>query len=154
MSTGRFTLDERLARDSSYLAKNDLCELRLMHDARWPWLLLIPRVADVREVYELSPGQQHQLWDTAGRVAQTLSALLSADKINVAALGNVVSQLHVHIIARYRSDPAWPAPVWGCAATDDSRYTAAGWHDRVDSLAASGLRDHFHFSPDTPTDLR
>lgn len=149
-----FTLDERLANDSTRLAEDDLCQLRLMHDARWPWLLLIPTVAGISEVFDLPPTQQHQLWQTSGQVAHTLKSVLQADKINLAALGNVVSQLHVHVIARFHDDPAWPAPVWGCTACTDRHYTTTTWNDRVIALAESSLRDYFRFDPETPEFLR
>lgn len=106
-------LDERLARDSYPITELPLCQLRLMDDARFPWLLLIPRRSGVSEIYELDETDQRQLWHEAAEVGHMLKTLAEGDKLNVASLGNMVSQLHVHLIARRRDDEAWPGPVWG-----------------------------------------
>ncbi|QOR40416.1 HIT domain-containing protein [Billgrantia diversa] len=106
-------LDERLVRDSYPVAELPLCQLRLMDDTRFPWLILIPRRAGVSEVFDLGEADRQQLWREASEVGHMLQALTQADKINVANLGNVVAQLHVHIVARLRGDDAWPGPVWG-----------------------------------------
>lgn len=106
-------LDQRLAQDSQPVAELPLCQLRLMDDARFPWLILVPRRAEVSEVFELNETDQHQLWHEASEMGRMLKALTQADKINLANLGNVVAQLHVHIVARRRRDAAWPGPVWG-----------------------------------------
>lgn len=106
-------LDERLAQDSQLVAELPLCQLRLMNDARFPWLLLIPRREGASEIFDLNEADQQQLWHEASVVGQMLKTLTQADKINVASLGNVVSQLHVHIVARQHDDAAWPGPVWG-----------------------------------------
>lgn len=112
MNTG-FVLHAQLAADTFAVGEFDLCSLRLMDDANHPWLILVPRVADVRELVDLDVSQQIALMREIDRCSRVLQALYSPDKLNVAALGNVVPQLHVHVIARFRSDPAWPAPVWG-----------------------------------------
>ncbi|WP_111414949.1 HIT domain-containing protein [Billgrantia lactosivorans] len=106
-------LDERLVRDSYPVTELPLCQLRLMDDTRFPWLILIPRRADVSEVFDLDAADQRQLWHEASEVGRMLKALTRAEKINVANLGNVVAQLHVHVVARLRGDDAWPGPVWG-----------------------------------------
>ncbi|NIC07115.1 HIT domain-containing protein [Billgrantia bachuensis] len=106
-------LDERLVRDSYPVAELPLCQLRLMDDTRFPWLILIPRRAEVSEVFDLNEADRQQLWREASEVGYMLKALTQADKINIANLGNVVAQLHVHIVARLRGDDAWPGPVWG-----------------------------------------
>jgi diadenosine tetraphosphate (Ap4A) HIT family hydrolase len=106
-------LDERLVRDSYPIAELSLCQLRLMDDTRFAWLLLIPRRANVSEVFDLDETDQRQLWHETSEVGRMLKALTQADKINVATLGNVVAQLHVHVVARRRDDDAWPGPVWG-----------------------------------------
>ncbi|WP_104204323.1 HIT domain-containing protein [Billgrantia saliphila] len=106
-------LDERLARDSYPITELPLCQLRLMDDARFPWLLLIPRRSGVSEIYELDETDQRQLWHEAAEVGHMLKTLTEGDKLNVASLGNMVPQLHVHLIARRRDDEAWPGPVWG-----------------------------------------
>ncbi|MDX5378569.1 MAG: HIT family protein [Halomonas sp.] len=109
-------LDERLVRDSYPVAELPLCQLRLMDDTRFPWLILIPRRSGVSEVFDLEAADQRQLWHEVGEVGRMLKTLTQADKINVANLGNVVSQLHVHVVARQRDDDAWPGPVWGHGA--------------------------------------
>ena len=109
-------LHQTLADDTHPVANLPLCELRLMDDANYPWLILVPRIADAVELIDLDSAQRTQLTDEIDQVSRTLRTLLRPDKLNVAALGNVVPQLHVHVIARFRDDPAWPAPVWGRAA--------------------------------------
>ncbi|ATN32413.1 HIT family protein [Rhizobium sp. S95] len=120
-----FALDERLARDSSLVIKLGLCELRLIEDRRWPWLVLVPQRPGISEVFELTPLDQAVLTFEQNLVASGLKTLTHATKINVAAIGNVVRQLHVHVIARFEGDPNWPGPVWGHGAaeayTDDER---------------------------------
>ena len=112
----RFELDHRLARDTRDITNLPLCNLRLMDNKKFPWLVLVPRVADAVEWIDLSREQQHQLSDEIAVVSHILQALVTPQKLNVATLGNQVSQLHVHIIARYKGDPAWPSPVWGGAS--------------------------------------
>ena len=108
-----FSLDPILARDTLLICRLTLCEVRLMNDAQYPWVILVPQIPDVTELYQLTETQQHLLSQESNQVSQLLVALLEPDKLNVAALGNVVKQLHIHHIARFCSDPAWPAPVWG-----------------------------------------
>ena len=108
-----FALDPRLASDTHLVADYELCRVLLMDDARFPWLILVPRRAGLTELIELARDEQHALLDEVNRVAHGVHALLKPDKLNVAALGNVVAQLHVHVIARFRTDDAWPRPVWG-----------------------------------------
>lgn len=114
--TAQFHLDPQLAADTHPVAWLPLSELRLMDDANYPWLVLVPRVADAREIIDLDATQQAQLLEEIGRASRVLQALFRPHKLNVAALGNAVSQLHVHVIARREDDPAWPRPVWGMAA--------------------------------------
>lgn len=111
-----YTLDPRLADDTHPLASLDLCELRLMDDANYPWLVLVPRVADARELIDLDAAQRRTLTDEIDFAARALRAAFQPFKLNVAALGNLVPQLHVHVIGRNQDDPAWPAPVWGRVA--------------------------------------
>lgn len=108
-----FTLDPQLASDSHPVAELSLCSLRLMDDSNYPWLVLVPRVAEVRELIELDEAQQAQLMVEVNRASRVLKQLFRPYKLNLAALGNLVPQLHVHVIARFQDDPAWPAPVWG-----------------------------------------
>ncbi len=108
-----FELDPRLAGDSELLAVIDDIEVRTMRRVPWPWLLLVPRVAGASELFDLDDAQRAALWRLTLALSQALKQATAADKINVGALGNVVAQLHVHIVARHRTDPAWPSPIWG-----------------------------------------
>jgi diadenosine tetraphosphate (Ap4A) HIT family hydrolase len=119
-----FTLHNQLAKDCVLLGDFPLCRTLLMNDAQYPWLILVPRREDIAELFQLSRVDQQALLAEMNSVAAALAGHFNADKMNVAALGNVVSQLHLHIIARFREDPAWPRPVWGVqpvqAYTDDA----------------------------------
>ncbi|MCK0745499.1 HIT domain-containing protein [Chromohalobacter nigrandesensis] len=108
-----FNLHPRLAADSHYVADLALCQVRLNDDARFPWLVLVPRRADIREVYELSTDDQATLWQEATEVGRRLMTHHDGDKLNLATLGNQVAQLHLHVIVRHQDDAAWPGPVWG-----------------------------------------
>ena len=108
-----FRIDERLARDSDLLTKIGLCELRLMKDGRWPWLVLVPQRPDVSEIFDLTPLDQTMLAFETTLVAEALQTVTGATKINTGALGNIVRQLHVHVVARSEGDPNWPGPIWG-----------------------------------------
>ena len=108
-----FHLDPRLAKDSVELADWPLCRVRLMNDANYPWLILVPERDGARDIIDLTPGDRAVLMTEIAAASQGLARLTKPDKLNVAALGNVVAQLHVHIIARFTTDPAWPRPVWG-----------------------------------------
>lgn len=108
-----FHLHPRLAADTFHLGDFPLCRVLLMNDAQYPWLVLVPRRADLREVHELSEADQQQLLRESSWVSRQLDEALQAEKMNVANLGNVVSQLHWHVVARFVDDPAWPAPIWG-----------------------------------------
>ncbi len=111
-----FHLHERLAADTVEVTRWPLCRVLLMNDAAYPWLILVPERPDISEVFQLSAADQHLLMDETSAAAAALQRLFAADKMNIGALGNVVPQLHVHVIARHRTDPAWPRPVWGLAA--------------------------------------
>ncbi len=108
-----FAIDPRLAADTHAIGALPFSELLLMDDARFPWVILVPRIAGARELIDLDEGDQRLLLGEIDRVARALESLLKPDKLNIAALGNVVPQLHVHVIARFTSDAAWPNPVWG-----------------------------------------
>jgi diadenosine tetraphosphate (Ap4A) HIT family hydrolase len=108
-----FKLDTRLQQDTLFIASFTLCDALLMNDARYPWVILVPRKEGLTELYQLSEQEQQQLTIESNSVAQKLAELVSADKMNIAALGNVVSQLHIHHVARYQQDETWPDPVWG-----------------------------------------
>ncbi|HEX4302479.1 MAG TPA: HIT family protein [Rhizomicrobium sp.] len=108
-----FTLDPRLAADTAFVADWSLSRVLLMNDARYPWLILVPRVSNAIELLDLAPPQRATLMDEVTRTSQTLKHLTSPAKLNIGALGNIVAQLHIHIVARNPGDPAWPGPVWG-----------------------------------------
>lgn len=110
-------LHPQLADDTAPVIELPLCEVRLMDDANHPWLVLVPRLADMVEIIDLDPAQRTQLAAEIDHACRALKALFKPDKLNVAALGNLVPQLHVHVIARYRDDIAWPRPVWGSATS-------------------------------------
>src|SRR3990167_895547 len=108
-----FSLDPRLQQDTLTVGDLPLCRLLLMNDAQYPWFILVPRRADVSEVFDLDAADQLALWQETTTLASVLKDGFAADKMNVATLGNMVSQLHMHVIARTREDAVWPAPVWG-----------------------------------------
>lgn len=108
-----FVMDPRLQEDTFVLGDFPLSRLLLSKDANYPWFILVPRRADISELFQLDDKDQRQLWNETTALAETLKDSFAADKMNVATLGNVVSQLHMHVIVRRRNDPAWPAPVWG-----------------------------------------
>ncbi len=123
-----FVLDPRLEQDTLPIGDFSLCRLLLMNDATYPWFILVPRREEVSELFQLGSADQHQLWSETTTLAEIIKDTFGADKMNVASLGNVVSQLHIHVIARRRSDAAWPAPVWGRQPADP--YSA----EQVDSV--------------------
>ena len=108
-----FVLHPQLAQDTQFVSDLPLCRVLLMNDSRYPWLILVPRRADIREIIELSADERTQLWTESDQVSRVLMALFQPDKLNLGALGNLVPQLHLHHIARFKTDAAWPAPVWG-----------------------------------------
>lgn len=108
-----FELDPVLAADTFELVSLDLCDVRLMNDARFTWLILVPRRNAAVEILDLAPPDQDLLWTEIRVAAEALRRSCRPDKLNIGALGNLVAQLHVHVIARRRTDDAWPAPVWG-----------------------------------------
>lgn len=112
-----FEMDERLVNDTVPLGKMKLCHILLMNDSRYPWLVLVPRCSGISEVFDLTAEQQQQLWLETSAVGRVLKDVYQADKINIATLGNVVSQLHMHVVVRMQDDAAWPAPVWGRGET-------------------------------------
>ncbi|GAB6196755.1 HIT domain-containing protein [Lysobacter xanthus] len=117
-----WSLHPQLEADTAPVASLDACDVRLMDDARWPWLILVPRIAGATEWIDLDRATQHRLSDEIALASTVLRGLHAPDKLNVAALGNMVPQLHVHVIARFRHDTAWPRPVWGVG--EAQRYDA------------------------------
>lgn len=106
-------LDERLSTDTLALSSMEICDVRLANDSRWPWLILVPRVPEAEEFFDLRPGQREAVMHEAAQVGEKLKSVTSAEKINIAMIGNVVRQLHIHVVARSSGDENWPRPIWG-----------------------------------------
>ena len=119
-----FELDERLESDSHLAVTHKDIQIRLADDTRYFWLILVPTINSdqkktfVSEMHDLPVPIAAELWSLSSHISKWLQAHTNADKINIAALGNVISQLHLHVVARHRSDPAWPLPIWGHGATE------------------------------------
>lgn len=113
-----FALHPQLAADTVPVLDLDLCAVLLMDEVAWPWLVLVPRRPALREFMDLDAGGQQVLMDEIVRAQRALQSLYRPDKLNVGALGNMVPQLHIHVIARRQDDPAWPGPVWGAKAKE------------------------------------
>jgi len=121
MRDDSFVLHERLQADTHHIGRFVLCDLILMNESRYPWFILVPRRSGVSEIFELSIEDQQQLLLESSALSSHLSIHYHPDKLNIAAIGNIVPQLHIHHIVRYESDPAWPRPVWGLFTPQ--RYT-------------------------------
>ncbi len=130
-----FALDPRLAGDTHAIDELPLSRLLLMDDARYPWLILVPRVSGARELIDLDPDDQQRLLAETTCVSRVLRDVFTPHKLNIAALGNVVAQLHVHVIARETTDPAWPGPVWGVG--ERRPYGQASAHARIEAVRAA-----------------
>ncbi len=109
----KFSLHPKLAADTFHVDDWPLCRVLLMNDARFPWLILVPRQEGLRDFDEIAESDKSSFLVEIDRASRALRSETSAEKLNVAALGNMVPQLHVHVVARFSSDAAWPAPVWG-----------------------------------------
>ena len=134
-----FELHPRLQADTQILGDLPLCRVLLAKDSQYPWLILVPRVAGLREIHHLPPEQQQQLMREPCAVATLMEHALNPDKINVAALGNLVPQLHLHHVARFSTDAAWPGPIWGAHPAipyqaQDLRQQADNWLARLATL--------------------
>jgi diadenosine tetraphosphate (Ap4A) HIT family hydrolase len=132
MSCDAFALDPRLGADTRLVASLPLCDVRLMNDARYAWLVLVPRRAGAVEIADLGDDDQATLWSEVDRAGRALRAVAPCDKLNLGALGNVVRQLHVHVVARRTGDAAWPGPVWGHGRAQP--YAEAALHERLAAL--------------------
>lgn len=108
-----FQLHPRLEQDCITIGRFELCLLLMMNDNQYPWFILVPEREDLQEIYQLSKAERKLLTEESSHLAENLAVLYKADKMNIAAIGNRVPQLHIHHIVRYRTDKAWPAPVWG-----------------------------------------
>lgn len=135
-----FVLHPQLAADTHPVADWALSSVLLMNDSRYPWLILVPRLAGMRDLIDLDPGDWHKLDDEIDRASRALKAATAAHKLNVAALGNMVEQLHVHIIARRTTDAAWPGPVWGA-------HPPLHYDDAARDALLDRLRAQFDESP-------
>jgi diadenosine tetraphosphate (Ap4A) HIT family hydrolase len=131
-----FELDKRLAGDSVPVCELPLSAVRLMNERSWPWLILVPRRPGLAELIDLDADGRARLMEEIARAAEVLRTLYRPDKLNVAALGNVVHQLHVHVIARLRTDPAWPRPIWNVKPKMEP-YEPAALSTEVGRIAAA-----------------
>lgn len=127
-----FEIDPVLGRDSVALGTLDLCQIRLVNDNRYSWVLLVPEREGLREIHELSVVDRALLIEEISLISTVLEGLREPDKINIGALGNIVSQLHVHVIARFKGDDAWPGPVWG-------QGKAVGYSDEALALVGTQI---------------
>lgn len=132
-------LHPRLEADTHPVARWALCEVRLMDDARFAWLILVPRIAEAVEIVDLPDAVQQQLAAETARASRALRAVAAPDKLNIGALGNVVRQLHVHVVARSEGDAAWPGPVWGHGRAEP--YRADALTARLDAMRAACALD-------------
>ncbi|HWU75682.1 MAG TPA: HIT family protein [Rhodanobacter sp.] len=132
MNHESFALDFRLAADSRRVASQALCDVMLMNDARYAWLVLVPRRTGLVEIADLADDEQAMLWQEVNHAARALRAVAPCDKLNIGALGNIVRQLHVHVVARCEGDAAWPGPVWGHGQA--LAYTESALHERLAAL--------------------
>jgi diadenosine tetraphosphate (Ap4A) HIT family hydrolase len=128
-----FQLHPQLQQDCEYLGRFSLCHLLWMRDANYPWAILVPDREGVKEIHELSESDQQQLMRESALLSRLMANLFHADKMNLAALGNLVPQLHIHHVVRYRTDPAWPAPVWGRVAVRP--YEAAQLREIIERMS-------------------
>jgi len=108
-----FILHQQLAADTSIIGEFPLCQVLLANDGNFPWLILVPKINDITEFHQLNDEQQAQFLIESNAVSKLLKDGLNADKINIAALGNMVPQLHIHHVARFKEDACWPKPIWG-----------------------------------------
>ena len=129
----------QLKNDCIHIGHFPLCQLLLAKDANYPWFILVPNRNDLTEIYQLGHEDQIQLISESSYFAEVLSANFNADKINIGALGNMVPQLHIHHIARYEDDTAWPAPIWGHSSAKE--YTDDALNQVIDKLRQGLTRD-------------
>lgn len=141
MRRPEFMLDARLQADTVPVASLKMCNVLLMNDARYPWLIVVPRETGLVEISDLGDEARQRLWDEVNRAAKALREVAPCDKLNVGALGNIVRQLHVHVVARREGDTAWPGPVWGHGRAEP--YSA----ESLQPLLAL-LREQFNNTPE------
>lgn len=136
-------LHPQLQKDCLVVGRFALCRLLLLRDANYPWFVLVPDRDAISEIYQLSDVDQQLLLRESTTLSRALVAAFAPDKLNIAALGNVVPQLHLHHVVRYKSDPAWPAPVWGKVTA--CVYTAAALNVVVERLRRSLTTNDFEY---------
>ena len=142
--TSSFVLDQRLAESSFFIEDWDLCRVSLKSDKTWPWLYLVPKRVNIREIYDMTAADQERLMREISFASRALQTVYNPEKINTAALGNMVPQLHVHVFARFKKDPAWPKPVWAVQC-DEISYTDSEAKTEVEKLknCFGRMRDSF-----------
>jgi len=128
-------LHPKLAQDCFILGQFDLCLLLLINDSQYPWFILVPQRENISEIHHLPPHEQQQLMAESCLLATAIEQAFQADKLNIAALGNMVPQLHIHHIARYKNDIAWPKPVWGA-------YPAIAYRDDEHDIVIQHIKAH------------
>ncbi len=137
-----FHLHPQLQKDCILIGRLDLCRLLLMNDKQFPWFILVPEIEGITEIYQINKQQREVLIEESSTLAERLKTLYKADKINIAAIGNLVPQFHVHHVVRYHTDKAWPAPVWGKLPA--VAYSGRELKDTVslisDALGINGIR--------------
>jgi diadenosine tetraphosphate (Ap4A) HIT family hydrolase len=129
-----FQLHPRLQQDCITIGRFELCRLLMMNDSQYPWFILVPEISNLTELYQLDKTQREMLMEESCYLAENLAELFQADKMNIANIGNMVAQLHIHHIVRYQTDSAWPAPVWGKFAAVP--YTETQIIERVGQVVA------------------
>lgn len=144
MPQSNFDLHPKLEADTKQVLDLPLCRVLLMNDSRYPWLILVPRRPDVREIHGLDAADRFQLMEEVAGCSAALEREVDAYKMNVAALGNMVPQLHIHVIARFENDPAWAGPVWGVGnaepySEEAFAETAARFRAAVEAMQAGKL---------------
>lgn len=131
-----FELHPHLQQDCIEIGRFDLCRLLMMNDSQYPWFILVPEKHGLREIYQLGKAERALLMEESSYLAENLAVLYQADKMNIAAIGNLVPQLHIHHIVRYRTDKAWPAPIWG-------KFDAVPYKEQEMTAALTRLKSQF-----------
>lgn len=136
----KFQLHPRLEQDCITIGRFELCRLLMMNDSQYPWFILVPERADLQEIYQLNKAERELLTEESSYLAENLAVLYKADKMNIAAIGNMVPQLHIHHIVRYRADKAWPAPVWG-------KFDAVPYTEQQVTDSIAGIKEQLKIQP-------
>ncbi|WP_188149822.1 HIT domain-containing protein [Teredinibacter waterburyi] len=130
-----FELDPVLSADTHIIGQFELCMVLLHKDANYPWCILVPKRRGLREIHHLGELDQQQLMRESSHLSEVMTSLFAPNKMNIAAIGNIVSQLHLHHVARFKDDPTWPKPIWGALPPTD--YSAAALQKRIERLRSS-----------------